>query len=169
LLVGLDDKVRAGQLLLTMDDSEARRSVATAQANLASAKSTLLAMEQGGTQDERIASKGDLDAALAQQKQSSDTLNALLKLQAQGAASANEVSTARQHLSDANDKVNQLQTRKTSRYNADELNTQRAQVAQAQAALHAAEAGLAGVDVRAPFAGTVYAIPVSQYDFVNSR
>jgi HlyD family secretion protein len=168
LLVGLDDKVRAGQLLLTMDDSEARRSVATAQANLASAKSTLLAMEQGGTQDERIASKGDLDAALAQQKQSSDTLNALLKLQAQGAASANEVSTARQHLSDANDKVNQLQTRKTSRYNADELNTQRAQVAQAQAALHAAEAGLAGVDVRAPFAGTVYAIPVSQYDFVNA-
>jgi HlyD family secretion protein len=41
-------------------------------------------------------------------------------------------------------------------------------VAQAQAALHAAEAGLAGVDVRAPFAGTVYAIPVSQYDFVNA-
>jgi HlyD family secretion protein len=168
LLVSLNEKVRAGEELLRMDDSEARRSVAAAAANLASAKSTLTAMEQGGTQDERIASKGDLDAALAQQKQSANQLNALLKLQAQGAASANEVATARQHLSDATDKVNQLQTRKTSRYSADELNTQRAQVAQAQAALNAAQAALAGVDVHAPFAGTVYAIPVSQYDFVNA-
>jgi HlyD family secretion protein len=61
-----------------------------------------------------------------------------------------------------------LQTRRTSRYSADELAAQRAQVAQAQAALDAAQAGLAGVDVRAPFAGTVYAIPVSKYDFMTA-
>jgi HlyD family secretion protein len=168
LLVSLDDKVHAGQELVRMDDTEARRSVAAAQATLASAKATLNAMEQGGTQDERIASKGDLDAALAQQTQAKNSLAALLKLQAQGAASANEVSAAQQRLSDANNKVAQLQTRKTGRYSADELTAQRAQVAQAKAGLDAAMATLAAVDVRAPFAGTVYAIPVSQYDFVNS-
>lgn len=168
LLVSLDEKVRAGQELVRMDDTEARRSVAAAQATLASAKATLNAMEQGGTQDERIASKGDLDAALAQQTQAKNSLASLLRLQAQGAASANEVSAAQQRVSDANTKVSQLQTRKTSRYSADEIAAQRAQVAQAQAALNAAQAALAAVDVRAPFAGTVYAVPVSQYDFVNS-
>ncbi len=166
--VSLDEKVSAGQELVKMDDSEARRSVATAQANLASAKSTLNAMEMGGTQDERIAQKGDLDAALSQQKQASSSLASLEKLQAEGAASANEISAARQRLADANAKVNQLQTRRTSRYSADELAAQRAQVAGAQAALAAALAGLAGVDVRAPFAGTVYAIPVSKYDFMSA-
>jgi HlyD family secretion protein len=151
-----------------MDDSEARRSVAAAQANLASAKSTLNAMEMGGTQDERIAEKGDLDAALSQQRQAASSLASLEKLQAEGAASANEISAARQRFADANAKVSQLQTRRTSRYSADELAAQRAQVAQAKAALDAAQAGLAGVDVRAPFGGTVYAIPVSQYDFVTA-
>jgi HlyD family secretion protein len=168
LYVSLNDKVHAGQELVRMDDSEARRSVASAQAGLASARSTLNAMEQGGTQDERIASKGDLDAALAQQKQATNSLAALQKLQEQGAAAANEVSNAKQRLSDATTKVNQLQTRRSSRYSTDEIAAQRAQVAQAQATLDAALAALAGVDVRAPFAGTVYAIPVSQYDFVNS-
>jgi HlyD family secretion protein len=168
LYVSLDEKVHAGQELVRMDDSEARRNVATAQANLALARSTLNAMEMGGTQDERIAEKGDLDAALTQQRQASSSLASLEKLQAEGAASANEISAARQRLADANAKVSQLQTRRTSRYSADELAAQRAQVAQAQAALDAALAGLAGVDVRAPFAGTVYAIPVSQYDFVSA-
>jgi HlyD family secretion protein len=168
LFASLGEKVRAGQELVRMDDSEARRGVATAQANLASAKATLNAMQMGGTQDERIAQKGDLDAALSQQKQASSSLASLEKLQAQGAASANEIAAARQRLGDANAKVNQLQTRRTSRYSAEEMAAQRAQVAQAQAALDAALAGLAGVDVRAPFAGTVYAIPVSQYDFVSA-
>jgi HlyD family secretion protein len=168
LYASLGEKVRAGQELVRMDDSEARRGVATAQANLASAKSTLNAMQMGGTQDERIAEKGDLDAALAQQKQAASSLASLEKLQAQGAASANEIAAARQRLGDANAKVNQLQTRRAGRYSADEMAAQRAQVAQAQAALDAALAGLAGVDVRAPFAGTVYAIPVSQYDFVSA-
>jgi HlyD family secretion protein len=168
LYVSLDQKVHAGQDLVRMDDSEALKNVASAEASLASAKASLDAMQRGGTQDERISAASNLDSALLQQKQAMASLASLQKLQAQGAASSNEVANAQQRLSDANIKVTQLQTQHTSRYSGDDMAAQRAQVAQAQAGLDAARNALASVDVRAPFAGTVYAIPVSQYDYVNA-
>jgi HlyD family secretion protein len=168
LYVSLDEKVHAGQDLVRMDDSEALKNVAGAEASLASAKASLDAMQRGGTQDERISSTSELDTALSQQKLAQASLSSLQKLQAQGAASANEVANAQQRVSDANIKLTQLQSRKTGRYSTGDLGAQKAQVAQAQAALNAARGSLASVDVRAPFAGTVYAIPVSQYDFVTA-
>ena len=55
---------------------------------------------------------------------------------------------------------------KGARYSTDDLRAQKAQVAEAQAAVNAAQSAYAGVDVRAPFAGTVYALQVTQYQFV---
>ena len=49
-----------------------------------------------------------------------------------------------------------------------DLSSQRAQVAQARAGLSAAQSSYANVDVHAPFAGTVYSLPVAQYDFVQA-
>jgi HlyD family secretion protein len=168
LYVSLDESVKAGQPLLRMDDAQARKDVAAAEAVLASADAALNAMKKGGTQDERLAANGDLNVATMQQKQATASLQTMEKLQEQGAASLSEVTSAKTRLTEADAKVNQLQTRRTSRYSSEDLGTQQAQVQQAQAALDAARAELAAVDVKAPFAGTVYAIPVSQYDFVQS-
>jgi HlyD family secretion protein len=167
LFVSLNQNVTAGQSLLRLDDAQARKDVAAAEAVLAAAQAQLGSLQHGGTQDERIAAKGDLDTALQQQKQAATSLETTKRLQAQGAASANEVASAQQRLTDADIKVSQLQTRRTGRYSKEDIDTQQAQVAQAQAALFAARAELAAVDVKAPFAGTVYAIPVSQYDYVQ--
>ena len=166
--VQLDQKVAPGQELLRMDDAQARKDIAAAQAVLVAAKASLDAMQRGGTQDERNSQNSDLDVALLQQKQSEASVQSLQRLQAQGAASQNEVTNAQQRLDEAKSKVAQLQTRRTSRYSAEDLGAQRASVVQAQASLAAARGELAAVDVRAPFAGTVYAIPVSQYDYVQS-
>jgi HlyD family secretion protein len=167
LFVSLNQNVKAGESLIRMSDSVARKDIAAAEAVLASAQSQLNAMRRGGTQDERLSSKSDLDAALQQQRQAAATLETTKRLHAQGAASQNEVANAQQRLTDADMKVNQLQTRRVSRYSAEDLSTQQAQVAQAEAGLAAARAELAAVDVKAPFDGTVYAIPVSKYDFVQ--
>jgi HlyD family secretion protein len=168
LFVHLGDKVRPGQELVKMDDSDARRGVAAAEATLQSAEALLAAMEQGGSQEELNTGKSDMASAKLQQEQAAATLSSLQKLQAQGAASASEVASARQRLADAQVHVDQLQTRRTGRYSASDLATQRAVVAQAKAALAAARSVYAGVDIRAPFAGTVYAIPVAEYDFVQA-
>jgi HlyD family secretion protein len=166
LFVHLGQEVQNGQELVRMDDSEARRELATAEANLASATASLNAMQHGGTQDERLTASADLTTSQTQVLQDAASLTSLQKLQAQGAASANEVAVAQQRLDAAKAHVAQLQARRSDRYGNDDLRAQRAQVAQAQAAVAAARTAFAGVDIRSPFAGTVYAVPVSQYQFV---
>ena len=166
VFVHLGDDVQANQELVRMDDSDARKEVVTAQASLASSRLALQNAEHGGTAVERVSSTADVDAAKAQVQQDQNSLTALEKLQAQGAASANEVAQAQHQLAAAQAKVSELQATKGARYSAGDLQAQRAQVAEAQAGLDAAEAAYAGVDIHAPFAGTVYALPVTQYQFV---
>ncbi len=166
VFVQLGQQVQAGQELVRMDDTDARKELATAQANLASSRLALQTAEQGGTAMERLSSTADIDAAKAQVQRDMASLRALEKLQAQGAASANEVAQAQHQLSTDQAKVDELQATKGARYSADDLRAQRALVAQAQAGVDAAQAAYAGVDIHAPFAGTVYAMPVTPYQFV---
>jgi HlyD family secretion protein len=168
LYVEQGDQVKAGQELVRMDDTEAIKQIAAAQAALDSAQATLQALQKGGTADERLAANNDMTAAESQQRQAAATLASLQKLQAQGAASANEVATAAQRLSDAQTRIGELKARRTGRYASDDIKAQQAQVAQARASLVAAQQAYAGVVKRAPFSGVVYSVPVSQYDFVQA-
>jgi HlyD family secretion protein len=166
IYVQLGQQVRAGQELVQMDDSEARKDLAAARATLASSLATLQSMQQGGTQDERLAQGADLNAAVTQVQQDTTSLSSLQNLETKGAASANEVALAQQRLSAAKTKVLQIQARKNSRYSADDLTAQKAQVAEAQASVDAAQAVFAGVNIHTPIEGTVYALPVTPYQFV---
>lgn len=165
--VEVGDHVQKGAELLRMDDSDAASRLASAQATLDGAIATLNNMKAGGSQDEMHAQQSDLASAQSQQKQAAAALATTQALQARGSASANEVAVAQQHVIDANAKVAQLQTRIHSRYSAGDLSVQEAQVEQARAAVMAAKAAYASVDFRAPFAGTVYSVPVSDFDFVQ--
>jgi HlyD family secretion protein len=168
LFVVEGQQVKAGQQLVKMDDSDARKQIASAEANVVSSNSTLTAMEHGGTQDEQLTARADLQTAKAQVAQDAETLATLKKLQSQGASSANEVAVAQRKLADAQARVSQLNARRTGRYATSDMEAQKSQVNQAEAGLAAAQTMYAGVDIRAPFAGTVYAVPVSQYDFVQA-
>jgi HlyD family secretion protein len=167
VFVHLGQQVPTDGELVRMDDTDARKELATAEANLASSRLTLQTQEQGGTAAERVTSTASIDAAKAQVQQDTHSLAALEKLQSQGAASANEVAQAQHQLTADQAKVNELEATKGARYSADDLRAQRAMVAQAQAGVDAARSAYAGVDIHAPFAGTVYAIPVTQYQFVQ--
>src|SRR3984957_14325865 len=66
-------KVKVGDLLLKMDDSDAVAKLATATANLRTAEAVLHDMEHGGSQEERLTLGGDLSRAqLQQQKAAKD-------------------------------------------------------------------------------------------------
>jgi HlyD family secretion protein len=166
IFVQLGQTVQTGQALVQMDDSEARKDLAAARASLASSVTLLQVMEQGGTQGERLTASADLSTANTQVQQDTTALTALQTLETTGAASANEVALAQQRLNAANAHVQQLQAQRTARYSSADLSTQRAQVAEARAAVDAAQAVVDGVDIHTPFAGTVYAIPVTRFEFV---
>ena len=159
-------KVKAGDLLIKMEDSDAVAKLAAANATLRTAEATLHDMEQGGSQEERITLNGDLSRTQLQQQQATQDLAALRQLQQKGAASPSEVAAAEQRLQVANNALQGFQSRSTQRYSpADKLRVE-AQVADAKAALAAAQSSYAAFNIRTPQAGTVYSIPVSTYDFV---
>jgi HlyD family secretion protein len=164
--VDVGQKVKAGELLLKLDDADAVAKIATANAAVHTAEATLHDIEQGGSQDERNGFSGDLSRAQQQQQQAAKDLAALQALQQKGAASASEVASAEQRLLTDESAVKALQTRSTQRYSTTDRARAQAQLADARAALAAAQAAYANDNIRAPFAGTVYSIPVSNYDFV---
>lgn len=166
IYVELLQKVKVGDLLLKMDDSDAVAKLATANATLRTAEATLQDMEHGGSQEERINLTGDLSRAQLQQQQATKDLEALKQLEQKGAASASEVAAAAERLQAANNSVQGYQSRTTQRYSPADKARVEAQVADARAALAAAQSSYASFNIRSPKAGTVYSIPVSTYDFV---
>jgi HlyD family secretion protein len=166
VLVQVGQKVKVGQLLIQMNDSDAVARIASANAALRTAEASLHDMEQGGSQEERISLSSDLSSARLQQEQATKSLSSLKALQQKGAASANEVAAAEQRLQSANASLQSVQQRTTARYGTTDHSRTVAQVADARAALASAQAGFAATNIRTPINGTVYSIPVSTYDFV---
>jgi HlyD family secretion protein len=168
LFVDIGEKVKAGQLVVRMKDSDAAARLASSEATLHSAQLNAQQMQQGGTQEERIGMAGDIERAQLQQTQAQRDLSALHELQQKGAASASEVTSAQQRLASANSTLQSLQQRSTQRYSAADHDRAQAQITDAQAALKAAQSNYADTNIRTPIAGTVYSLPVSEYDFVQA-
>lgn len=168
IYVKIGEKVKTGSLLLTLNDSDALAKLATAKASLSTAQANLHDLEQGGSQDERITMEGDLNRSKAQQLQAARDLAALKQLQQKGAASASEVASAEQRLQSINSSLQNLQLRNTRRYSVTDRNRAEAQLSDAKAGMAAAQQGYASANIRSPLSGTVYSIPVSQYDFVQA-
>lgn len=161
-------QVSAGTLLLKMNAATAESRVETARSAIAQAQAAQSDMHNGGTADERIAILGDLDRAKLQVAQSQKDLAALQALQARGAASASEVASAQSRLSTSQSSLESIQQRSTARYASTDQRRVQAQLADSQASLSAAQQQLSLDVVRAPFAGTVYSLPVKAYDFVGA-
>ncbi|HEX3968124.1 MAG TPA: efflux RND transporter periplasmic adaptor subunit [Edaphobacter sp.] len=161
-------KVKVGDLLLKMDDSDIVAKLATANATLRTAEATLHDLEQGGSQEEHITLTSDLARAQQQQQQATKDLAALKQLEQRGAASASEVIAAEQRLQTANSSVQSFQLRSTQRYSPTDKARVEAQVNDARAALAAAQSSYDSFNIRTPKAGTVYSTPVSTYDFVSA-
>ncbi len=161
------DRVARGQLLLTLDDASAVADMARAVAAVKSAQAELSAVEHGGTQDERLVLGGQVSAQRANRDAAQRNLDTLKQLEATGAASPAEVAAAEQRLSAATASLSVDQTRQTQRYASVDVQKARAALVDAQAQYSAAAQTISQANVRAPFAGTVYSLPVHATDFVS--
>lgn len=168
LFVKEGDFVKKGQLLVELDAPDAKTQAARAQAQLKSAQADLAAVEKGGTQEEMLNLNAQLVKARTDRESASRNLDALRRLQQQGAASAGEVHEAETILARADAELNLLQQKQTKRYSSPEVARVEAQHREAEAAYEAAQDVLSKSSVRAPFEGIVYALPVKQGGFVAS-
>jgi len=168
LFVKEGDHVRQGQLLLQLEDADLRSQAARAQAQMKSAQADQSDLDTGGTREELLT----LDSQLAKARNARDAaqrnLDALRRLQQQGAASAGEVKQAEDALQRAQADATLLEQKKKDRYSQPEVAKVQAQGAEARAAYDAAEDALRKSSVRAPFDGIVYALPVKQGAYVQT-
>lgn len=167
LYVHEGEKVPEGKLLLAMNDSDARARVATAQAALKGAQAAYQDAQHGGTQEERISLTGEIEKTRIDRDQAQHDLDALEKLQSSGAASPSEVSAAQTRLAADTAALQVLDQKQKDRYGSADLAHAKATLADAQAAYDAALNALRQAVVHAPFAGTVYSVPVSRTEYVN--
>jgi len=163
ILVHPGDKVKAGQLLVQLDDFTARAEAAKAQASLKGAESEIQNADIGATTN-----TAQLDKAQAEVSAARRNLEALQRLQQTGAASASEVQGAQTRLDTAQADLRALQTKANPRAAQTDVARARAPQDEARAALSAAGEMLRDTNIRAPRAGTVYALPVRAGQFVQA-
>jgi len=160
------DWVKAGQLLLQLDDSDARAQLARAQAQVKGTEAELQAISGGGTQEELLTSRNALVKAQADRDSAQRNLQAMQRLLQTGAASQAEVDAAQLQFKVADANVHMLEQKLHDRFSKDEISHAQAQVAEAHAALAAASDMLRNLNVAPPFAGFAYNLPVRKDSFV---
>ena len=168
VLVKEGDHVKRGQLLLQLDDADARTSAARALAQLKGAQADIHAVERGGTQEEVLTTDAQLVKARADRDNAQRNFEALQQLQKNNAASAGEVREAEGQYRTAEANVGLLEQKKKARFSKPDIEKVQSQQSEAQAAYAAAQDILSKSNVRAPFDGVVYSIPVRAGNFVNA-
>jgi HlyD family secretion protein len=160
-------QVKAGQMLMQLEDSDVRAQVARAQAQLKGAEADQHAVQSGGTQEEVLTTRSDLVKAQADRDAAQKNYDALQQLAKTGAAAPSEVREAASRLATSDATLKLLQQKQQDRYSRPEVSKVQAESAQASATLAAAEDQLKHTEIRAPFDGTVYSIPIKQGEYVQ--
>ncbi|HEY6969458.1 MAG TPA: efflux RND transporter periplasmic adaptor subunit [Candidatus Angelobacter sp.] len=167
VLVNEGDHVKPGQLLIQVDDADARAQAAKALAQLRAAEANIQAVQAGGTQEEVLTTRSDLAKVQAERDAAQRNLEAVQRLQQSGAASPGEVEAARNRVQKADADLQLLQSKLTGRFSTPEIAKVRASAEEARAAYAAAQDQLENAHITAPFAGIVYQLRVKIGSFVN--
>ena len=162
------DQVKAGQLLIQLDDADARAQAAKALAELRAAEADLHAVQAGGTQEEVLTVRSDLLKAQAEHDAAERNLQATQRLQQSGAAAPAEVEAARNRLQKADADLQLLKSKQTGRFSTPEVAKVQASADEARAAYAAAQERLRNSRITAPFTGTIYQLRVKAGSYVNA-
>ncbi len=125
------------------------------------------AVQSGGNREEVLTLESQIVKARTDCDTAQRNLDALRQLQQQGAASPGEVKNAEDQLKRSTADLNLLLQKQKNRYSEPEIARVEAQKSEAEAALAAAEDVLNQLNIRAPFDGVVYSLPVLQGAYLN--
>src|SRR2546422_10166428 len=167
LLVREGDHVNQGQLMVQLDDADARSQAAKALAQIRSSEADVSAIQSGGNREEVLTLEAQLAKTQTQRDAAQRNVEALRRLQQQGAASPGEVKAAENQLAGAEADLKFLQQKQKDRYSKPEVARVQGQENEAQSAYAAAEDILSQLNVRAPFDGIGDSLSARQGGYVN--
>jgi HlyD family secretion protein len=167
VLVHEGDHVKKGQLLVQLNDAKARSQAAQAQAQVLTAESDFSGIQSGGSREELLTLESQIVKARTETDTAQRNLEALRRLREENAASPGEIKNAEDQLKRANADLNLLLQKQKNRYSKPEISRVEAQKSEARAAYVAAEDLLNQLNIRAPFDGVVYSLPVLQGAYLS--
>lgn len=162
------DHVKAGQLLLQLDDADARAQSARALAQMRAAAADVHALKAGGSQEDILVNQAQMVKAKSDRDTAARNLESLRRLQTEGAASPGEVRDAEDQMKRAEAELYLVQQKQTNRYSPQEASKVVAQENQAKAAYDAAQDVLKDSNVRSSQDGVVYSLPVRAGEYVKA-
>ncbi len=164
--VRLGQKVHAGQMLVLMKDQYALSRVLAARAALGSSEVNEQNVENNGSQDDRIGFAAELVRAKSEQAAAASAFATLEELEKRGSVSHAEVLAGSRRLQNANAALHELQQKTSERYSPSDAASWKERVVADKEALAAEKVSYGNAHITSPIAGTVYLLPVNQYDFV---
>ena len=167
LLVKEGDHVKKGQLLIQLNDAEARSQAAKALSQVRGSQADVSAIESGGSREEVLTTEAQLAKVQTARDAAERNLEALRRLEEKGAASPGEVRQAENQLAVAEADLKLLQQKQKDRYSRPEIAKVEAQRSEAESTYAAAENVLSQLNIHAPFDGVVYSLPLRQGAYVN--
>src|ERR1700722_5849662 len=134
LLVKEGQHVKKGQLLVQLDDAEASSQAARALSQVRAAQAETSAVQSGGNREAVLTIESQLAKARTGRDTARRNLDALQRLQQNGAASPGEVKQAEDQLSAAETDLKLLQQKQKDRYSEPEIAHVEAQKSEAESA-----------------------------------
>jgi HlyD family secretion protein len=165
------DKVKAGQVLVRLEDDEYRARVLESQGQLETLKARLAQAEHGSRPEEIAKAKADVEQARADQENARVTLDRARGLVQDKVMAKQTLDDAQARYDGAVAKVASLErafdlVRLGPRH--EEIDALRAQVNQAQGTLNYAQVQIDNTVIRAPIDGTILERNVEQGEFVTT-
>jgi len=165
------DRVKAGQVLVRLEDDEYRAQVAQARGQMLNLQAKLAELEHGSRPEEIAVARANVNQAKADLENAQVTLNRTKTLVSQGVMSKQVLDDAQAKYDSALAHVNSLQ--KTLDLSVlgprqEQVDSMRGQVEQAKGSLAYAETQLDNTVIRAPVTGTVLERAVEKGEFLTT-
>ena len=166
LFVQKGQAVASGAPLVELDAKETRAALESAEARVAQVRAELETLSRGGRSADLAALDGQLGAARQESVAARKDLDVLQGLAAKNAATAYEVTLARERFDRAALQIASLEQRRGSFVTAADKSGAEARLSDAQSAVTLARQQLALATVASPIAGVVYAFDLRKGAFL---
>src|SRR5437660_6816937 len=165
------DRVKAGQVVVRLEDDEYRAQLEQAKGQLDNLEARLAGAEHGSRPEEIAVARANLDQARANLVNAKVTLDRTKELVSQGVLSRQQLDDAQSKYDDAVAHVASLEkTHELARLGPrqEEIDSLRGQVEQAKGVMEYAQTQLDNTVIRAPVGGTILERAVEKGEFVTN-
>jgi HlyD family secretion protein len=165
------DKVKAGQILVRLEDDEYQAQLAQAKGQLANLQAKLAELEHGSRPEEIAVSRANVNQAKADSENAKVTLNRTKRLASEGVMAKQALDDAQAKYDSALARVNSLEKTLDLAVlgpRREQIDAMRGQVEQARGAVAYAETQQSNTVIRAPVTGTVLERAVEKGEFLTT-